>query len=164
QSGGGGMCTMSLVITVPGLPSQAVQKANIVKLAKWPMPGAVLPVEAERSDLTRFRILWDEAETSRDRGAAQAQQVADHMNATASREPAGAQEAPTTSSGGRIFATVSVNGQPANPEDIAQFEAMTGMDLNGDGVVPGGAPTVAPTAIPLSGDLAQAILQAFSGA
>lgn len=80
QSGGGGMCTMSLVINVPGKPSVAVRKASIVKLVQWPMPGMDLPVEADKSDPTRFRILWNEVPTGAERARAETQRVADFMN------------------------------------------------------------------------------------
>jgi hypothetical protein len=41
---------------------------------------------------------------------------------------------------------VTIDGHEASPDEIARFEALTGMDLNGDGVigVASGAPGAAP--------------------
>ena len=34
---------------------------------------------------------------------------------------------------------VMINGRQATPEELKQYEAMTGMDLDGDGKIAGGA-------------------------
>ena len=34
---------------------------------------------------------------------------------------------------------VMINGRPATPEELKQYEVMTGMDLDGDGRIAGGA-------------------------
>lgn len=133
--GGGGMCVMNLVITVPGQPSVAVRKANIVRLAQWPMPGTTLPIVAERSEPRKFHILWDQVTSGAERGAERAEQIAERINAGGRGAEAGA--APSTAFFG-MPASVTINGQPATAEALAAFEAMTGMDLNGDGAV--GAP------------------------
>lgn len=164
QSGGGGMCSMSLVITIPDQPSVAVTKASIVTLAKWPMPGTLLPVLAERTDPKRFHIVWDEVPTGRDRGAQQAQQVAERLNGMAG----GSANATAAGAAPRTTTSVTVNGAPATPADIAAFEAMTGMDLDGDGVVGGsGAPSThqAPTrtVTAISGDALAQVLGKLAG-
>lgn len=132
QTGGGGMCAMNLVINLPGRPSVAVNKANLVALAQWPMPGMDLPVEAEASDPTRFKILWNEVPTSADRATAQARQVAEFINAANARDGVGA----TAAAGGAAQpfgaqTNVTVNGHPATPDDLAHLEALTGMKLTG---------------------------------
>lgn len=136
KSGGGGMCVMNLVVTVPGQPSVAVRKASLVRLAHWPMPGTVLPVLAERNDPRRFRILWDRVPSGAERGARQAEEVASRMNGVAPGAQAGAFRA---GSPVRVASSITINGQPASAEAIAAVEALTGMDLDGDGQV-GGKP------------------------
>lgn len=165
QKGGGGMCVMNVVVTVPDQPSVAVQKASIVMLDKWPMPGVSLPVMADRADPRRFTILWDEVPTGADRGAQQAQQVAERMNqggGGSSTGPSGGGEGAF-----RTNTTVTVNGAPASAADIAAFEAMTGMDLDGDGVIgtgPGGEAAQAPTrkVVTVSGDRMADLLGKFA--
>jgi len=137
HSRGGGMCVMNLVITIPGQPSVAVRKASIVKLSQWPMPGAILPVLAERTDPRRYAILWDRISSGAESGAERARQIADRLNAGDRAEPG--------ASGHRsgMHTSITVNGQPATSETIAALEAMTGMDLNGDGRVAGRGTTSA---------------------
>lgn len=140
HSRGGGMCVMNLVITIPGQPSVAVRKASLVKLSQWPMPGTVLPVLAERSDPRRYVILWEQIASSAESSAERARQIADRLNAGGGAEPG-----PGAAAGGPsgMFTSVTVNGQPATSETIAALEAMTGMDLNGDGRVAGRGTTSA---------------------
>ena len=73
-------CRMQLVVSVPGHPSFAVDDEYMVKIKKWPSPGQTLPIEASQSDPTKFKILWDEIVPWDQRGAAQAQQLAEAMN------------------------------------------------------------------------------------
>ena len=40
--------------------------------------------------------------------------------------------------------SITVNGKPATPADVQEFEQITGIDLDGDGRVAGGAPGAAP--------------------
>lgn len=88
---------------------------------------------------------------------------------------AGAEQQATSANtpGTTVYRTtsVSVNGQPASAEQIAQFETMTGMDLDGDGVVgaAGSAGAASPSGTPnavqvVSGDEAQRLLGTFLGA
>lgn len=136
QNAGRAMCELNLVITVPGQPSLATDTACLAPLAKWPAPGMTLPVTADRSDVHRFRINWDEVATGWDTGVAQAHQLADLINTG----PAAPTNAASTGLGGSKVVTTSsitINGRPASAADIAPFEAITGMDLNGDGVIGG---------------------------
>lgn len=123
-----GTCRMHLVVTVPGHASYAIDDEFIVKVKKWPSPGQTLPLEASRSDPTKFKILWDEIPDWDVGAAAQAEQLAASMN----QEPPTGQVSSSSS-------TVMINGRPATPEELQQYEAMTGMDLDGDGRVAGGA-------------------------
>jgi hypothetical protein len=75
-----GNCRMHLVVTVPGHPAFPVDGSFIVRVARWPQAGMVLPIEASQSKPTKFKILWDEIGSWHDAAAAQAQQLADHLN------------------------------------------------------------------------------------
>jgi len=152
QNMGSAMCELNLVITVPGQPSVAASTASIVKLSQWPTAGVQLPVVAERSNPSTFRILWERVGTGWDTGRQQAQALADQMNAAAGHAAqTGTTPATNTATtpttpltipgfpippGAKLYSSVvSVNGHEATPEEIATYEAITGMDLNGDGVV-----------------------------
>ena len=127
-----GNCRMQLVVSVPGHPSFAVDDSFIVKVKKWPSPGQTLPIAASQSDPAKFKILWDEIQAWDVYGATQAQQLAQAMNQQP--PPPGAPPPPGQSSA----AMVMINGRPATPEELKQYEAMTGMDLDGDGTITGG--------------------------
>ncbi len=127
-------CRMQLVVSVPGHPSFPVDDQYLVKVKKWPSPGQTLPIAASQSDPTKFRILWDEIVPWDERGAAQAQQLAAAMNQQPVPPPEG--QPPAGQAGGP---TVMINGRPATPEELKQYEVMTGMDLDGDGWIAGGA-------------------------
>ena len=164
QNAGRAMCTMNLVVTVPGQSSVAVDTASLVPLAKWPMPGMALPVIAERNDPQQFKIVWDQVASGWSVGVDQAKRLADQMNS-------GPHETPTgfpASSSRFVTTNVTINGQPADAEDLAPFEATTGMDLDGDGLIagnPAGTPNEGgPKAVPLSGDAAKTLLSQFLGA
>ena len=48
------------VVTADGIAPTLVQHAGVVDIAKWPMPGARLPVTVDADDLGTLRIEWDE--------------------------------------------------------------------------------------------------------
>jgi hypothetical protein len=152
-----GNCRMQLVVSVPGHPSFAIDDQYIVKVKKWPSPGQTLPIEASQSDPAKFKILWDEIVPWDQRGAAQAQQIAEAMNQQQAPPPPGG----VPPVGGVSSAMVMINGQPATPEQLSQYEAMTGMDLDGDGKIAGGAP--APPGGGLQGMIAGAMAAAQQG-
>lgn len=129
-------CHMHLVVTVPGVPSFTVDEQFMVKVKKWPSPGDVLPIDASQSEPTKFKIKWDEVSTGGEQAAAQAQQIAARMN-----QQTGLTGAPLGGpmSGVPGQPTVMVDGRAATPEEVQQYEAMTGMDLDGDGRIAGGA-------------------------
>jgi Short C-terminal domain len=133
-----GNCRMHLVVTVPGHPSFPVDEEFIVKVKKWPHPGQTLPVEASQSDPTRFRILWDEIQDWDVGAGLQAQQLAAAMNNQP--PPEAPQGQPPAGQQGRAGTPmVMINGRPATPDELKQYEVMTGMDLDGDGTIAGGA-------------------------
>jgi len=126
-----GNCRMHLVVSVPGHPSFAVDGEFIVKVKKWPSPGQTLQIEASQSDPTRFKILWDEIPDWDVTAAQQAAQLAAALN----QEPQPPGEGRQPPAAGAPI--VMVNGRPASPEELQQYEAMTGMDLDGDGRIAG---------------------------
>ncbi len=127
-----GTCRMHLVVSVPGHASYAIDDQYMVKVKKWPSPGQSLPIEASQTDPTKFKILWDEIPDWDVGAAAQAQQLAQALNQQG-------QPATTAITGQTSSSMVMINGRPATPEELQQYEAMTGMDLDGDGRIAGGA-------------------------
>lgn len=134
QGASSGNCRMHLVISVPGHPAFPVDDNFIVKVKKWPSPGQTLPIAASQSDPTKFKILWDEIQNWDTGAASQAQQLAAAMNQPPPPPPEG--QPPAGQAG---TPTVMINGRPATPEELKQYEVMTGMDLDGDGRIAGGA-------------------------
>lgn len=138
QNATSGNCRMHLVVSVPGHAAFAVDEGFIVKVKKWPHPGQTLPIVASQSDPTDFKILWNEIPDWDDTASARAAQLAAAMN----------QQPPLPAEGGPPYPpytappgspTVMINGRPATPEELKQYEVMTGMDLDGDGRIAGGA-------------------------
>ncbi|WP_211318739.1 SHOCT domain-containing protein [Nocardioides silvaticus] len=136
QGATSGTCRMHLVVHVPGHPSFPVDDSFMVSVKKWPSPGQSLPIVASQADPRRFKILWDEIQDWNSRASAQAAQIAAAMN---QQPPPEGQYQPyePTQPGTPV---VMVNGRPASPEELEQYELMTGMDLDGDGRIAGGAP------------------------
>jgi resuscitation-promoting factor RpfA len=59
-----GRCEMQLVIDAPGLSPRSVRVRDPrVPVAKWPDPGATLPITVALDDPRRVRVLWDEVLT-----------------------------------------------------------------------------------------------------
>ena len=148
-------CRMQLVVSVPGHPSFAIDDEYMVKIKKWPNPGQTLPIEASQSDPGKFKILWDEIVPWDEQGASQAQRLAEAMN----QQPTAPGGAPPA--GGVGSPMVMINGRPATPEELEQYEALTGMDLDGDGKIAGGA--AAPPGGGLQGMIAGAMAAAQQG-
>ncbi|MDZ5622257.1 SHOCT domain-containing protein [Nocardioides sp. HM23] len=133
-----GTCRMHLVVSVPGHQSFAIDDQFIVKVKKWPHPGQTLPIVASQSDPTKFKILWDEIADWDTAASAQAAQLAAAMNQQPPPQGEGdPQYPPYTGQPGSPM--VMINGRPATPEELKQYEGMVGMDLDGDGRVAGGA-------------------------
>ncbi|WP_245326861.1 hypothetical protein, partial [Bradyrhizobium sacchari] len=69
-------CDIDGVVTAERLAAVAVQYSGYdVPKAKWPQPGAVLPVTLDLADPTRFRIEWDRVAT----GHEAAEKLAAHL-------------------------------------------------------------------------------------
>ncbi len=143
QGATSGNCRMHLVVSVPGHPSFAVDDSFLIRVKKWPHAGQTLPIEASQSNPRKFKILWDEIPTWRDTASAQAAQIAAAMNQQPPPGEGGAQYAPYTPQQGAPGTPgtpmVMIKGRPAAPDELGQYEAMTGMDLDGDGRIAGGA-------------------------
>jgi hypothetical protein len=91
-----GRLVMDLVVEAPGIPAYAhAYRKLIARVAKWPAPGDVLPVEVDPTDLGRVDVLWDEVPTRDDAARRQAQRIAaarrqhGHAGADAASQPAG---------------------------------------------------------------------------
>jgi hypothetical protein len=71
---------MDLVVQADGVPPTAVQfKQRAARCAKFPVPGQVIPVEIERSDPTKVKVLWDEVPSRGELGQQQSQAIAAAM-------------------------------------------------------------------------------------
>lgn len=59
-----GRCELQIVIDAPGIPPRSVRiRDPRVPVAKWPDPGATLPIMVAIDDQRHVRILWDEVLT-----------------------------------------------------------------------------------------------------
>jgi catechol 2,3-dioxygenase-like lactoylglutathione lyase family enzyme len=59
-----GRCELQIVIDAPGLPPRSIKVRDPrVPVAKWPDPGATLPIMVAIDDQRHVRILWDEVMT-----------------------------------------------------------------------------------------------------
>jgi hypothetical protein len=72
-------CHMQLVISGDGVPATAVEFQGLVHNSRWPSPGMVLPATVDRADPRRYRIEWDEVQSSRDRSRQSAEGMAAAM-------------------------------------------------------------------------------------
>ena len=127
-------CALHLVVTIPGQPSVAVEKTLRANWKKWPYTGITLPVEIERNDPSKLRVLWDEVPTGSERASEAAAQLAEHMN-QGSTSFAAPTPPVTPSTGMTRTSSVTIDGREATPEEIQQYEKLTGMDLDGDALV-----------------------------
>jgi hypothetical protein len=143
-------CRMNLVVSLPGVPATPVEFSAMIRADKWPFPGTVLPIEVDLAKPSRMRILWDEVPSGRQRSQQVAQQIAAQMNGAGAPSAPGALPAAGSPAqhgmtlpaavaippGARVVSSsVTINGNAASAEQIAAVESMTGMDLNGDGVI-----------------------------
>jgi hypothetical protein len=134
-----GNCRLHLVVSVPGHPAFAVDEGFIIKVKKWPHPGQTLPIVASQSNPTDFKILWNEIQDWNSQASTRAAQIAAALNQQAPPPGQYEQYSPAPQPGTPGTPMVMINGRPAAPEELKQYEAMTGMDLDGDGRIAGGA-------------------------
>lgn len=59
----------------------SVAASFVVRTAKWPVPGATLPVMVDRAQPQRFEVQWDQVGTSHQLALRQAEQIAARMRA-----------------------------------------------------------------------------------
>ena len=78
-----GVCRLHGVITAPGLAPTPIEHRLTAPVKKWPYPGSQLPVTVDRADPTRLQVDWDAVPTGGALAAAQAEQLAQQMRATA---------------------------------------------------------------------------------
>jgi hypothetical protein len=72
-----GRLVMDLVVEAPGVPAYSHDyRKLLVRVAKWPTPGDVLPVEVDPTDLSRVRVMWDEVPTNADAARERAERMA----------------------------------------------------------------------------------------
>jgi hypothetical protein len=76
-------CHLTGVLTGPGVPATAVTHDGYVRSAKWPAPGAILPVIVDRVRPRRFEVQWDQVGTGHQLALRQAEQIAARMRAAA---------------------------------------------------------------------------------
>jgi hypothetical protein len=61
------------VVQAPGLPATAVQHTGTAPVAKWPSPGADLPVTVDRARPDHLVVDWDQLPSARDTALAAAE-------------------------------------------------------------------------------------------
>lgn len=161
-----GTCRLTLVVEAPGVPATTVRHRDLIVLtSKWPFPGAILPIEIDRSDPTRIDVLWGEVASGAEQAEAQADALAAAMRGDGVPGPAATPGEATAPPGAQdvedrirqMFpgATVSVQttdltGDPQAAGDVVRgIEEAMGQDLDGDGVI---GPTAAATAAASPGD------------
>ncbi|GAB3509122.1 SHOCT domain-containing protein [Phytohabitans suffuscus] len=124
---GSAACGMHLVVSAPGVPAFAVEGTYMVKMAKWPWPGMVLPITVSRADPARFKIRWDRVPTGRAAAAERAARLAETLNAQAAGWTASGPPPAGVSLDGAVF----VNGRPATPAEVERVVGTLGAALGG---------------------------------
>jgi hypothetical protein len=59
-------CTLTLVVSGPGIEAQQVEHEERLPLMAFPVPGSHLPIVVDRRDPKRFVVNWGEAGSVRD--------------------------------------------------------------------------------------------------
>lgn len=71
---------MMLVVQAPGVSATSVMfKQSAARTKKFPFPGQVIPVEVDRTEPTRVRVIWDEMPTQEEFLKQQGQNMAAQM-------------------------------------------------------------------------------------
>jgi hypothetical protein len=115
-----GTLEMHMVVEAPGIPAYSHSYRKMaVRVAKWPSPGSVLPIEVDPTDPRQVDVLWDELPTGRDAGRMQADQLAALLRMQGGGGGAEPQGAPpgVVDQLQQMFpgATVNVAGAPGAP-------------------------------------------------
>lgn len=132
-------CKMNLVISAPGVEAVAIEKTQLMRASKWPTPGMTLPAKVNPENPEAADIDFGAIRKSADTARESAEQMAAMMN-----QHGGAEGGTGASRGLAAMlsgAQIQVIGPGADdPEKIRRAEQALGIDLDGDGVVGGGAP------------------------
>ena len=104
-------CSMTGVVTAPGLMPTAVHVTEMAPTNRWPQPGRVLPVVVDRADPHRLQVSWDRIPSGREATLQMAQQLADQA-AQQMQQPGwpGAPAAPQGAPGPGVV------GDPSRPQ------------------------------------------------
>jgi hypothetical protein len=144
RPGSGSKTEAQLTITAIGVdPFEAMYTFEAPK-GKAATPGASLPVTFDRERHERLRIEWDDVPEA---GPTTTIAPSPTAPAPAGVPPAAAGMAERFEKsfpGGSVSFQTRIIDARNQPELLKPFEAMTGMDLDGDGKVGGGAGTAAP--------------------
>lgn len=145
---------MTLVVQAEGIPAYSTRLSTWCRVDRWPNPGETLPVTVDREDPHRLRVEWDEVVPHAERARAQEDRMAEIMGGfgsfgTRAPGPGGpAPEVQTFGGPGMSGVVVNVSGgsldDPGVAEALEMAEAMTGMDLDGDGRIGAQAAPAAP--------------------
>ncbi len=105
---------MTLVIQADGMaPYECKVHEWVVATSKWPYAGERLPVNIDRSDPRKVKILWDEVPTGADLAHDQAQAIIEGLQTTPGSDATGADLAAQI---GQLFASPADAGaEPAAP-------------------------------------------------
>jgi hypothetical protein len=130
-------CSLQLVVQAEGVPATSTRKSDMVRADRWPTPGMTLPVTVDRAKPERVTIEWDEVESSRDRGARDADALAAMMRGEA---PPGA--GPMGAFGGANIQVVNASGTDPRllPEEKKAKLRMLGIDVDQLAAQPGFGP------------------------
>ncbi len=72
-----GNCKMTLVVQADGVPATSVRVHDmIVSTKKWPFPGTVLPVQVDRANPEKVKVLWDKVPSHEESAKADADALA----------------------------------------------------------------------------------------
>ena len=74
-----GNCKMTLVVQADGVPATSVRVHDIVSTKKWPFPGTVLPVQVDRANPEKVKVLWDKVQSHEESAKADADALAAMM-------------------------------------------------------------------------------------
>ena len=81
-------CRMNLVVQAEGVPPTSVSiKSMIVPVKKWPFPGTVIPVQVDRADPQKVKILFDKMTTHAESSKASADALAAMMRGETPGQP-----------------------------------------------------------------------------
>jgi hypothetical protein len=73
-------CSMTCVVQADGVPAQSShQRAMSAPTAKWPWPGAVLPITIDRAQQTEWVVHWEELQPAAEINNAHADALASAM-------------------------------------------------------------------------------------